>query len=989
MKNYVLCVVVFCHLFANGQIVKITNTAVDAGYSLVTSCQDYLVFRGSGDLLLQHINSEETYTYPYRTFYPLSRAFVRSNNPNLLGASIVEDYSNGRFLALVIDANMQEHVFEVNDSYAPLFQMHNSFYTCIKTSNGYEIGIFNVASMEWEVFYSNDSPMLSINAFNNQLYITERNGSEKIFFSLDEQAQRVNLKSVVEVDNEPFTFVGDYENGYLIKQDTLIENVASSIIYTIDALTSDINEFITVKRTDFLKIRDNHFIRREYGNLSKHSLDDLETEINFFVNGNDEIPYSIEVIHSNFYTLKHYSSGIEMGYLDEDLNFIMFDHLTQGKPSSHPEVGFDTHHLGMMNVSNVGDGEFVSVIQVPTAGKIFLAKISGATYELIAELPDLYRRMSVGPFVKCQNRYFTQINYNHSDYDPGLYEVIPSMPNPVLVQPCENNAIHEIGYYIQQSYSFPLSSNVTVFSLTADHQDNLIVAGQFGSAWEFYTDHFLLCSDTEQEIAMSGVYAVAKFDTCGNTLWTTSVGEISRHWHRSEIAVDSNGDVYFTVILDEELIVNGASSPIATGTYLLALNGQTGNLRWSKKLSQQNSMQFDNNEGHKVLVTPDDLVCVAFSSTADAIEIDDVRLVPSSNSTFNVLMAFNTDGEAKWGQLAEFSSSNDYVLPFLLLHDDYHEDIIMLSQKRSYRHIVAAASEGDVFWINRFETNGDVKATTIVPFNTNPDQTSNAHGYACDAFVNNEGKLVIIGNYTGRFNAGIVELESPISTEANQYLQTYFAIQMDTRGTVIPEVVNGVGSDIYPLKLVTTDSGERILVCKQHSDKLVFIRLDEKGVLIEKMETDQSMDFFYREYEFGFTSLEDKLYIAKTWSVPSVEEEIFPLNQLNTTVTTMQFNFEGEENLSDFTEVIVHPSISEQEPFKLFPNPSSGSIYLAYYPDMEVSELVFYNPLGQVALSIEKPNRYENISIESLPSGYYIVNITIDGSVQTFRVVKI
>ena len=121
----------------------------------------------------------------------------------------------------------------------------------------------------------------------------------------------------------------------------------------------------------------------------------------------------------------------------------------------------------------------------------------------------------------------------------------------------------------------------------------------------------------------------------------------------------------------------------------------------------------------------------------------------------------------------------------------------------------------------------------------------------------------------------------------------------------------------------------------------------------------------------------------------SISEVILPQIQLSETITTMRFTFEGDEILSDFTEFLVHPAISEKEPFKLFPNPTTGSIYLAYYPDAEVKDLILYNSLGQIAYTMASPLPYEYINIQSLQTGYYTVHVTVNGELKTYKIIKI
>jgi outer membrane protein assembly factor BamB len=991
MKNYLLSVSIFFHFLANAQIAKVESPLVDMGYFLTSSSQNYLIFRGGGDILLQDINSEQTHSYLYKINPSARSPFVRSSDPQLLGGCIVHDYTNNKFLALIIDANALEHTFEVNDYSTPLFQLHGTFYTYHKSSNGYEIGKFNLTSMEWEVFYSNEKSLLSFNGFDNKLFITEKNGDEKIFFSLDEQSERLNLKTVIESDDEPFSRVGDYDEGFLIKKDTLISNVPHSIVYTYNPVTLVIEQILTIKQTSFVRIRGNELIRRDYGDLSKYDLSDLDTKVNFTVNGSDEVAYSVRANGSGLYTLLHYSCGMELAYLDDNLDFMMYDALTPGMSPSHPSVGYTDSNTGLLHLNETAIGELVTVIQVPATGRIYLAKILDTTYELIAELPQDFRWLSINNFTKCENRYFTHIGSGSEEYDRGLYEVFPSNPIIDPVAPCENNVVHEIGLYLRYALNYPHSHGARVFSLLKDQDDNLILSGTFNGFGGFIGDDILLTSNAQQELEMSGDLFIAKYDTCGNDLWITTIGRTSTFGYRSEIALNSTGDVFFTTTINDSLKINGNVYALVAGTYLIALNGQTGELRWFKRLPGSPFWQNDLTIGHKVLVTPDDLLCVATSSEAESLQLDDIVLTPASNTEYNALLAFNSDGVAQWGKLFEFASESRYVQPFLLLYDDFYDDIIMLSQKRSYRHIVPGSFNNEYILINRLEVDGSQKAETAIALDTTQDSdfTYQATGYAADAFVNNEGRLVIVGNYTGRFKAGIIELESPKTQGGNNFLQTYFALQMNVKGEVLPEVVNGIKTNLFPIKLITNDAGERVLLCGAHRDKLLFVTLDEKGMLLEKMETEQTLDFSKVEYEAGFTAFGNDLLLAKTGCLTSISEGILPQIQLSETITTMRFAFEGDEILSDFTEFLVHPAISEKEPFKLFPNPTTGNIYLAYYPDAEVKDLILYNSLGQIAFTMASPLPYEYINIQTLQTGYYTVHVTVNGELKTYKIIKI
>lgn len=72
--------------------------------------------------------------------------------------------------------------------------------------------------------------------------------------------------------------------------------------------------------------------------------------------------------------------------------------------------------------------------------------------------------------------------------------------------------------------------------------------------------------------------------------------------------------------------------------------------------------------------------------------------------------------------------------------------------------------------------------------------------------------------------------------------------------------------------------------------------------------------------------------------------------------------------------------------FKYYPNPAENILNLSY--DEEISEITFFNLLGQKVLSKTIKEHKPQIDISNLPSGSCLMRATSDGNSKTFKIIE-
>jgi hypothetical protein len=80
----------------------------------------------------------------------------------------------------------------------------------------------------------------------------------------------------------------------------------------------------------------------------------------------------------------------------------------------------------------------------------------------------------------------------------------------------------------------------------------------------------------------------------------------------------------------------------------------------------------------------------------------------------------------------------------------------------------------------------------------------------------------------------------------------------------------------------------------------------------------------------------------------------------------------------DADGLVSTEDLTKEENIRIFPNPTSGNIYISSNETRNV-EVSIFNNLGQIVKIISDTN--QNISIEDLPNGFYIAVIFVDGVV--------
>ncbi len=76
----------------------------------------------------------------------------------------------------------------------------------------------------------------------------------------------------------------------------------------------------------------------------------------------------------------------------------------------------------------------------------------------------------------------------------------------------------------------------------------------------------------------------------------------------------------------------------------------------------------------------------------------------------------------------------------------------------------------------------------------------------------------------------------------------------------------------------------------------------------------------------------------------------------------------------------------DEASFRAYPNPVRDILNISYSKD--ISEVAVINMLGQVVISEQVSTTDAKVDMSGLPTGNYLVKVTVDGAVKTIKIVK-
>jgi hypothetical protein len=93
----------------------------------------------------------------------------------------------------------------------------------------------------------------------------------------------------------------------------------------------------------------------------------------------------------------------------------------------------------------------------------------------------------------------------------------------------------------------------------------------------------------------------------------------------------------------------------------------------------------------------------------------------------------------------------------------------------------------------------------------------------------------------------------------------------------------------------------------------------------------------------------------------------------------------GGFNISAYDASLGTPVFNEGQ-FSYYPNPVKNSLTLAH--ERTISDVAVFNLIGQQVITRKANANVSEIDTSSLPSGAYIVKITVDNQMKTIKVIK-
>ncbi|WP_084466368.1 T9SS type A sorting domain-containing protein [Kaistella palustris] len=185
-----------------------------------------------------------------------------------------------------------------------------------------------------------------------------------------------------------------------------------------------------------------------------------------------------------------------------------------------------------------------------------------------------------------------------------------------------------------------VSSNVRSDFACVDPQDNITVVFNTSSPSSAFTDAAEIVENFTFNNGNNFQKIIVRLDKNGNKIWTKQIANCIA----ASLIADSSGNIYVVGVGGEGTATDGM---YLGKTFILKLNGDTGNILYSKSYGLQ-TFQFipvlDSQDNLYVFTEPMN------DSTIISYVFDGVTIASNPNALDNIMLKFNADGNVIWGK---------------------------------------------------------------------------------------------------------------------------------------------------------------------------------------------------------------------------------------------------------------------------------------------------------------------------------------------------
>lgn len=494
---------------------------------------------------------------------------------------------------------------------------------------------------------------------------------------------------------------------------------------------------------------------------------------------------------------------------------------------------------------------------------------------------------------------------------------------------------------------------------------------------------FLLGYDNNMKHYAKGGQFTAKYGAKGNLQWITSYGvindNIDRNFHQ---VVDKNGDVY---------VVGQAGSRAVFGidtvrvnesnmTYLLKLNGKTGEILWNKILFTSRNTTDANVDF--LTIDENNNLYLAIKYSNYSIQILNKRLTNDIAIAANALVKLNANGVLIWAVNTITPFTKYFGLTRSMVVNSNRNQLVMLqsvgyfnwwsSCKNSSWHSYVQSIDlesGILKWSKLFESDDLHSATTIS--------------------LNHQGDVIMAGFFRGTITFDDFQFTSTIRGKCNQF-QPFYTVLDAYSGKVLFSSTSETEL-FFPFDIKTSKMGDVWLVgAKEDLERKLYtlsvLEIDRFGTKVRERSLTKTGS------PFGFSFLPridvNDDFVAVADMVTGKLDSFVNCNPYGSQLSILKF---ATSSIPKVSESQSPKFLATDYAIQLYPNPTNDYLTLVSEYSSQISAVSLFDVMGKEVITpvLFNPSlTYNLVDMRNIPAGVYYLKVEGSKGSQTIKVVK-
>lgn len=517
------------------------------------------------------------------------------------------------------------------------------------------------------------------------------------------------------------------------------------------------------------------------------------------------------------------------------------------------------------------------------------------------------------------------------------------------------------------------SSQDKGFSATTDAYGNVFFAGTFQS------NSFTIGSFTLIRTGTGNIF-LAKYDAAGNVLWaTTATG--NGYDMPYAVASDGWGNVVVAGLFSSQELTFGSISLVNAGLddAFIVKYDPSGNVLWARQAGE-----YHRDHANAVAVDGSGNILLAGAFRSTSITFGSITILnPSSGYYDGFIVKYDPNGNVLWARGADGPGDNR---PMSVSADPLGNVCMAGTFNGNYMTFdvgLSVTNKGqDDLFLAKYEGSGNVLWAKSVG-GTNYDQGNSVT-------MDGAGNAYLAGMFTSEtITFGTITL---LNRGGNYNMADICLAKYDSAGNVLWATGAGGPQSDLAMSVATDAEGNFYATGHFYSDTCIFgsARL---------VNTNYNADLFVVKYNPACSVLwavraggiyDDKgnavahgatgyLYLAGDFGSPFI---VFGADTLENSGNTDIFLAKLDDNVTGTNETTGSHGLS------VFPNPATGNITISFPADETGGHITVYNLQGQLLLQQAVNGKNNTVDVMILPTGLYVVKLTLNHEVRVGKFVK-